>query len=373
MTPYDAPPPRRRRVLTFVLVGLGCTLLGAGVVGYLRLPGLVKAYAEEKALERGVALHVDDVDLSFDWVRLRGVTFSPLGVAGVKGRADRVTVDLKGLEPTRVTTRSASVELEGSLGHLAAELDAWSKRYPAAARPPVAADGVTLAWRQTPGESPWLEATNASAQADPNGGSFYAPTATLFGVSAGELSLGWWAGRDDLLAGLGHRDPNNAPLRLEVRPGPPLQARLRVVSTPLPSLGALLGMRINEPGISAEATADLVLTPGPERDTIAGHTELTLHGYVPPRPRELQGARHRLRQLDPVHHGVPALRRSPHGRPLRNHAQGRRPLPARQGLGRTLRRRRQGEARSRRPRPLHRPRPLRRHRQPRQPARRSHR
>jgi ADP-dependent NAD(P)H-hydrate dehydratase / NAD(P)H-hydrate epimerase len=207
----------------------------------------------------------------------------------VKGRADRVTVDLKGLEPTRVTTRSASVELEGSIGHLAAELDAWSKRYPATARPPVAADGVTLAWRQTPGESPWLEATNASAQADPNGGSFYAPTATLFGISAGELSLGWWAGRDDLLAGLGHRDPNNAPLRLEVRPGPPLQARLRVVSTPLPSLGALLGMRINEPGISAEATADLVLTPGPERDTIAGRTDLTLHGYVPPRPRELQG------------------------------------------------------------------------------------
>ncbi|HEU4537358.1 MAG TPA: hypothetical protein VFS00_24730, partial [Polyangiaceae bacterium] len=290
MTPYDAaPPPRRRRASTYVLLGLGCALVGGGVVAYLRLPGLAKKYAEERALERGIVLHVDDVDLGLDWVRLRGVTFSPLGVEGVKGRAERITVDLKGLEPTRVTTRAASVDLEGTLGRLAAELDAWSKRHPAASRPPLAADGVSVVWRDAPGESPWLEAAGASAQADASAGTFHAPAASLLGVPAGELSLGWWAGRDDLVAGLGHRDPNAAPLHLEARPGPPLRARLRVTPTPLPSLGTLLGMRINEPDVSAEATLDLTLTPGPERDAIEGRADLTLHGYVPPRPRELQG------------------------------------------------------------------------------------
>lgn len=288
MAPFDAPP-RRRRALAYVLVGLLFLLLGGGVTAYLRLPALAKRLAEERALERGVALHVGSVDLGWGWARLRDVTFSPVGVEGVRGRAERVTVDLARLEPTRVSTRGPSLELEGPLARLSAELDAWSKRFPAASRPPVAADGIALAWRPAPGEAPWLEAAGASAEAAPSAGSFYAPNATLFGVAAGELSVAWQAGRDDLVAGLGHRDPARAPLRLEATPGPPLRGRLRVAPTPLPSLGALLAMRIDEPAVSAEATVDLTLTPGPQRDAVEGKADVTLHGYVPPRPRELQG------------------------------------------------------------------------------------
>ncbi len=291
MAPYDGPPPprRRRRGLRYVFVGLAFTLLGGGIAAYVRLPAYAKRLAEERALERGVELHVGAVDLGWGWARLRDVTFRPVGVAGVKGSSERVTIDLNGLEPTRVTTRSAAVELEGPLARLGADLDAWSKRYPATSRPPLSADGVALAWRQAPGEAPWLEAKNAAAQADASAGTLYAPSAALLGTPAGELSLAWWAGRDDLVAGLGARDPNRAPLRLEARPGPPLRAQLRVVPTPLPSLGALIGVPVNEPDVSAEATLDLTLTPGPKNDTIEGKAELTLHGYVPPRPRELQG------------------------------------------------------------------------------------
>lgn len=294
MAPFEAsppppPPPKRRRTFTYVLVTFIFLLLGAGIAGYLRLPAFAKRLAEERALERGVVLNVGAVDIAWGWVRLRDVTFSPVGIAGVKGRSDRVTVDLDRLDPTRISARSATLELEGPLARLSAEIDAWSKRYPASTRPPIAADGITLSWRQSPGEAPWLEATNAQVQADANAGSFYAPSSKLLGVSAGELSASWAAGRDDLAAGLGGRDPNHAPMRLEVRPGSPLRGRLQVVPTPLPKLGNLLSMRINEPDVSAEAAIDLTLTPGPERDTIEGKAELTLHGYIPPRPRELQG------------------------------------------------------------------------------------
>jgi ADP-dependent NAD(P)H-hydrate dehydratase / NAD(P)H-hydrate epimerase len=291
MAPLGLPPPRRRRrrALTYVLVGLVFLLLGGGVAAYLRLPAIAKGMAEERALEQGVVLHVESVDLGWGWARLRDVTFSPVGVAGVRGRAERVTVDLNRLDPTRVTTRSAVVELEGPLARLSTDLDAWSKRYPSASRPPVAADGVSVTWRDAPGEAPWLEAAGAVAQGEPAGGQLYAPAARLFGVPAGELSLAWWASRDDIVAGLGHRDPGQAPLRIEARPGSPLHARLLVAPTPLPSLGALLGMRIDEPGISAQATLDLTLTPGPQHDAIEGKADLNLNGYVPPRPRELQG------------------------------------------------------------------------------------
>ena len=288
MEPIGAPL-RHRRVLPYVLVGAGFTLLGGGIAGYFRLPAYAKQTAEARALEQGVELHAEAADVGFGWVRLRGVTFSPVGVTGVRGTSDRVTVELNGLTPTRVTTRSAALEIEGPVSAVVGQLDAWSKRFPAAARPPLAADGIALAWREAAGATPWLDVADASAQTDAGAGTFYAPKSTLFGVSAGELALTWAAGRNDVLVGLGNRDPNQAPLRLEATSGTPLKGRLHIARTPLPSLGALLGVAINEPDVSAEATLGLTLSPGAPLDLIEGHADVALHGYVPPHPRELQG------------------------------------------------------------------------------------
>jgi hypothetical protein len=260
MAPVGARP--RRRALPYLAAGAGFALLGGVVAAYVRLPGYARRTAEARALECGVVLRAEGADVGLGWVRLRGVTFAPAGVAGVRGASERVTVDLAGFTtPSRVTARSATVEVEGPVGALAGQLDAWSKRFPAAGRPPVAADGIALRWREA-GEAPWLDLAGGAVEAGPEGGTFRARASSLFGVPAGEASFGWAAGRDEVVAGFGHPDPERAPLRLEAVPGTPLKGRVRVAPTPLPALGALLGVAVNEPDVSAEALVALTLSPG---------------------------------------------------------------------------------------------------------------
>ena len=65
MEPIGAPLRRRRRVLPYVLVGAGFTLLGGGIAGYFRLPAYAKQTAEARALEQGVELHAEAADVGF--------------------------------------------------------------------------------------------------------------------------------------------------------------------------------------------------------------------------------------------------------------------------------------------------------------------
>ena len=79
---------------------------------------------------------------------------------------DTVDVALDGSNLTSLRAEGMDAKAVGSLPRVALELGAWSKRFPNAYALPLAASGVSFAWKPSANEDPWLVAERRHACQD---------------------------------------------------------------------------------------------------------------------------------------------------------------------------------------------------------------
>src|SRR5690606_19051324 len=151
---------QRRRL--FLILGLSFAglvvvlgVISAIVVVKVVIPKL-RARVVSEALARGIELGFDDVEVSWNHLSVDNARFRLVGVRGLAGRVKRIDVTTTGLEPTAIHLEDLHLELLGSLPSVVLELSEWTKNYPEAYSLPLRADPVSLNWRSSQDEKPWL-------------------------------------------------------------------------------------------------------------------------------------------------------------------------------------------------------------------------
>src|SRR5688572_10616948 len=146
--------PRRRR---FWLL-LPLALVIAAVAAYRPL---IRHYTLKLARENGVVLTLGEIELGWGRVTLTDIGFELVGVEGLAGRAESVTVSLDGTLPTHLEGDGVTLELTGSPGYFALAVSEWSKSYPRLLGLPARATGIDVVWRPEAGAEPWLRLDDA--------------------------------------------------------------------------------------------------------------------------------------------------------------------------------------------------------------------
>lgn len=289
-------------VLGFVAAGL----CGLWFAWRLKEPALrERIVAEAKA--RGLELEMEDFTVSAERIVLRGATVRPLGVRGLAARFETVTLELSGLgwdvlwrgtsevALTSVEVVGADVHVLGSAPSLALELSRWSEQFPAAYDLPARATGVALGWRATSEEAPWLRIAAGEVTREADGGTFRAGQAIVLDQRVGSVGSSWSKREGRLVMGFGSPDPSNAPVHLEVLlDAPEPLARVELRRLPLSDLTGALGMGLPLAARTLEKTevaakAEFQLPPSLAPAAVPGKLEVTLFGFVPPHPPELEG------------------------------------------------------------------------------------
>jgi hypothetical protein len=294
--PEAAPRPdaaaaagrRKRRRLGWLLLPVALAL--ALVAAYRPL---VRYYTLKLAREHGVVLTLGEVDVGWQRVTLTGSGFELIGVEGLVGRAESVTVRLDGTAPTGLEGDGIALELEGSAGHFALSVSEWSKRYPRLLQLPARGTRIDVEWRPQAGATPWLRIQDAVVEpiegAAFAGGSLTASAATVVGIDVGRVGASWQGAISQVALGFGVEDLERAPVHLliEQQPDASAEARISLRPTRLETLAAAFGVKTPLEGVSAHGEVILRFAGDPLSAPVSGTLEVTLEGYRPPVPREL--------------------------------------------------------------------------------------
>lgn len=260
-----------------------------------------------EARVRGFELDMEEFSVSPEEVVLTNATVRPIGVRGIAARLDSVTLSLAGLtwksvwggsdavSLTGIAADGADVHILGSAPSLALELSRWSEQYPAAYDLPANAKNVALGWRAEPENAPWLLIAQGEVARGSTGGTFETNAASVLGKHVGKVGSSWSKQDGRIVMGFGQVDPGQAPVHLEVLlDAPEPVARLELRRTPLDALTGALGITLPLDAdvrrkTHVEAKAELKLPPSLAPTPVLGSLEVTLFGFIPPHPPELQG------------------------------------------------------------------------------------
>jgi len=283
---------RRRRVL---LIALGCVVVLAAAVA-ITLPRYARSYIEREARRRGIELQFQSLELGLRRVRLRGVRFSLAGVRGMSGTMETVSVDIAGLTPQRVEGEGLTLELEGT--SFVPGVIGWARALPSGAALPTSASVAEVRWQTSEGIAHVSGGTLAVGP-EPSGGeagSLLGGRVRLGDSDLGAVDVAFVVGADpsgatpSLGIGLGSAKVASAPVRIEVR-GAVAGAPVRITVDPLPAaaIAGTAGVVLPSTRAVIGAAVELPL-PDLERPApIAGTVALTIDGWVPPHPKELDG------------------------------------------------------------------------------------
>jgi hypothetical protein len=123
-----SPRPRRRTAMRWLLrIAVALGLLGAAAVAVVLwvLPWYVRRQCVEEAAAHGIALTIEDVDLTSDGFHLLGVHATATAVPGARVQAPEIDVQMSGLHPEKMTVRRAELTLTGSWRTIEAQVEAW--------------------------------------------------------------------------------------------------------------------------------------------------------------------------------------------------------------------------------------------------------
>lgn len=277
---------KRLRVLLLVLAVASVL---AGVAAFALWPALARRIVDTAAGAHGLQLQYDDLELRWGRVRITNATVAMQNVSGLTARVPRVDVTLDGLTPTRVKADGAEVRVVGSAAALVIDLSRWSRDHARTLSFPLQSSNVQLAWQENERAAPWLRMIGATVDPRQGGGALVADSVRLGPVPAGAVEVEWNAGPGTVTFSVGPKGSAQRPVTLVVehQASPPV-AHATLQPVPLLALASPLGLDLGaDKAASAAAKLDFEL---PQADgPVRGRAELTLQGYVPPHPRELDG------------------------------------------------------------------------------------
>jgi hypothetical protein len=202
---------------------------------------------------------------------------------------DTVNVELDGSELARLALEGVDAKAEGPLPAVALELGAWSKRFPNAYALPMSASGISVTWRPSSVEEPWLALTGGTLAKTSAGTAFAAEKARVAGADIGRVGATYAATGSSVALGFGETELSKAPLRVDAEQAPRPKVTLTLAPVPLERLAGPFAMALPVKDVvgSGKVTFDFA-----SRDSMVptgGHARLELEGYVPPHPVELDG------------------------------------------------------------------------------------
>jgi hypothetical protein len=282
-----APPPRRRRWLRVVAVCLGM-LLGVAIALVLIAPSYLRGRIEDEARDRGIGLSFGEVDYGFSQIGLHDVKISLAGVRDFEASAGLVEVDLEEWQPRAIRAAGLVISLSGT--DVLDALGAWKSAHASALAAPLQAQGARIEWHPTRDADAALVLDGSAVELDAAKGSIAASSARALARDAGPMSVVWTMPAEGFVVEIKPTAPPFSAVRAEVRSSKE-GARIKLVlaRTALGPLQVALGLPKGSEGILADGEMEMPLPSFERPAALAGSLRVTLKGYVPPHPRDLDG------------------------------------------------------------------------------------
>ena len=294
--PHGVKPPKRRRA-RWVLLGILAALAVVGIAVAVFHEAVLRYFIKREALERGVELEFEAMTIGRGWLRLRQASIRLVGVSGLRAEIGRSRILWEGWIPgdiTRIEAQAVTARAQGSAADLALELGEWAKDHPEAFRIPVVAVEVSAEWRESAAAQPWLVLSGGSLSPAPGGPqssvTFHASAASVEGVPIGPIG-GVWASTGGMVSlGFGRPSLADAPVRIDIHPkANPPAADILLRPVTMVDMGSPMGLKLPTEKARLEGTARIELIERDGKDLVQGTVMMTLHGWIPPHPRELGG------------------------------------------------------------------------------------
>ena len=270
---------------------LGVLLLGSGA---LLLFVVVPRYVESKVLSaaeaEGVHLKPEDIAFGWGWVQLTQVQVSLDRVRPVEMQVGRIDVALDGLTPLSIELSNVEGLVTGSITNIGLELSEWTRAHASAYALPLSAKNVHVRFVEPAGTPPWLELSGGQLTRTATGGVFAAQRCRFLDVDLGKVGASFARESSAIALGFGESELSRAPFRVEVSAnGKTPTATFTLAPTPAEKLSRPLGMSLPVTGVIVSSQTTITFAEGESSGAINGTTHITLKGYVPPHPFELDG------------------------------------------------------------------------------------
>ena len=279
----------KRWLLVSAIVG-ALVLLAAAIALLVLLPRYVEGKVLSTAEAQGVHLQPENVSFGWGWVQITQVKVNLDRVRTVEMQVGRIDVTLDGLTPLSIELTNVDGLVVGSITNVGLELSEWSRAHPGAYSLPLSAKNVHVRFVEPAGTPPWLEVSGGELTRTKSGGVFAAQHTRFLGVDLGTVGAGFAREASSIALGFGETDLARAPFRVEISPGGSAPtAHFVLAPTPAERLAKPLGLGLTVSGVIVSSETTIAFATGAAEGTVSGVTHVTLKGYVPPHPFELDG------------------------------------------------------------------------------------
>ena len=274
-----------------VLAIFGALLLGgASVLLLVVLPHYVEGQVLAAAEAQGLTLKPEKISFGWGWVRLNQVEVNLDRVRSVAMQVGQIDVALDRLVPLSIQLSNVEGVVTGSLTNVGLELSEWTESHPSAYSLPLSAKNIHARFVEPAGTPPWLELSGGELTHTTTGGVFAAQHTRFLDVDLGRVGAGFTRAASAIALGFGESDLSRAPFRVEVSGiGKAPTATFTLAPISAERLAKPLGLPLPVAGVVASSRTTIAFASGVSAGSISGTTSITLKGYIPPHPFELDG------------------------------------------------------------------------------------
>ncbi len=170
------------------------------------------------------------------------------------------------------------------------ELSEWTKAHASAYSLPLSAKNVHVRFVEPAARRPGWRSRGGELTRTKSGGVFAAQHTHFMGVDLGTVGAGFAREASSIALGFGEADLSKAPFRVEISPsGNAPTARFVLAPTPAERLAKPLGLGLLGSGVVVSSETTIAFASGAAEGTVSGVSNVTLQGYTPPHPFELDG------------------------------------------------------------------------------------
>lgn len=277
--------------LLLALVGVSLVgVLVLGILAWFVVPRWIERELVAAAEARGVALSPGKISFGLGWVQITDSNATLIGVRGLSAQVGLLDVQLKGLQPERVSVGKVKVSAVADPLALARELTNWHGAHAAALVEPVSITPLEFELLPKAQAAPVLKLAQGSFEYLPPGFTLRAKQTSLLGRDLGALKAELTERGVSLGVTLAKSAPENPALAIELGNPPKPTLHIALAPTTVAELGSLTGINLPLPSVLLSGTVDTALPAnGSILAGIEGDANFTLGGYVPPHPLELDG------------------------------------------------------------------------------------